>query len=53
MKFKLELARKAQTGEWVHIAYAWIYGDEDEVEGILNTLNQSAKDDFYWDRVND
>lgn len=53
MKFKLELSRKAQTGEWVHIAYAWIDTEEGQMEEIINALNQSAKDDFYWDRVNE
>ena len=51
MKFKLELARRAQTGEWVHIAYAWIDTEEGLIEEIINTLNESTRADFYWDRV--
>lgn len=52
MKFKLELARRAQTGEWVHITFAWIDIEEGHVDEIINTLNQSVKNDFYWDRAN-
>jgi len=28
-------------------------GQVDEILEIINALNQSAKDDFYWDMVNE
>ncbi len=57
MNQQIELTRRrADNGEWVHVAFAEINSAEGDIEEILSRINQSVKvvNDqviYFWERV--